>query len=40
MASSFLSIMFVNLIRDLFIQNDTKILKFFEDEFAEFSEIL
>lgn len=32
--------MFVNLIRDLFIQNGTKILKFFEDESAEFYEIL
>lgn len=30
--------MFVNLIRDLFIK--IKILKFFEDEFAEFYEIL
>lgn len=32
--------MFVNLIRDLFIQNDCKIVKFFENEFAEFYEIL
>lgn len=32
--------MFVNLIRDLFIQNDSKIVKSFEDEFAKFHEIL